>query len=474
MQTRLASAIERHRRGLVGEAEMEYRRILADHPDFAPAHNALGIALAQQGRPAEAAAAFQRACALQPDYAAAHGNLGAALLGQGRRDAARQAFAAALALDEGLAEAHYNLASLDQQDGALDQAIAGYDRAVALDPRHSGAYNNRGMSLRAAGRLDEALDSYARAAALAPADPLIRYGQAQALLEAGDFAQGWPEHEARFAAGIAAARHADLPRWQGEDLSGKTVLVWAEQGLGDSIQFCRYLPLLAARGATVVFEVQEPLARLCRSLPGIEVVGRGAPLPRADFQVPLMSLPLRLHPTPFAPDTPYLAPITADAARWSELLGPRSCRRVALVWAGSPTHRDDANRSLPPERLGALDGVAGIEWFSLQVGPAAPGLARSGLGRVRDLSGQLGDLADTAAVLSRMDLLITVDTAVLHLAGAVGITAWGLLPFAPDWRWLRDRPDSPWYPSLRLFRQSRRRDWDSVMARVGEAIVSLG
>ncbi|RAU22617.1 hypothetical protein CU669_08020 [Paramagnetospirillum kuznetsovii] len=459
MEALLAAAIERHRRGLVAEAEAEYRRIIAAHPGFAEAHNALGIALQQQARPADAVACFRRAVELKPDYVAAFGNLGAALLALGQRRDAIAALDAALVLDPANAEAHYNRACAAQEDGALDRAAEGYGRAVALNPNHAGAFNNLGMTLRALGRLTESLAAYERATTLAPANPLIRYGFAQALLEAGDFQRGWREHEYRFAAGIAHKRHQQYPRWMGEDIAGRTILVWAEQGLGDTIQFCRHASMLAKRGVQVVLEVQPPLERLCRGLAGVTVAARGDPLPPFELQAPLMSLPLLMEAEPFAAG-PYLG----AGKDWTGRFGEPSGRRVALVWAGSPTHKDDHNRSLPPDALRGLLTIPDVAFYCFQLGqaPDLPGL--------RNLPGPIGDFADTAGALLEMDLLISVDTAVLHLAGALGRPAWALLPYAPDWRWQQSRDDSPWYPSLRLFRQSRRQDWDSVLDRVAMAL----
>ncbi len=461
MHTLLAAAVGRHRQGQVLEAETEYRRIIALHPSFAEAHNALGIALQQQGRSEEAIQTFQQALSLKPDYAGARGNLGAALLALGRRDEAISVFEAALAQDPSSPDILYNLGWAMQEAGALEKSVALYGRAIALNPCHYAAYGNLGMALRASGRLNESLRAYEQAVALAKDQALIRYGYAQALLEAGDFDLGWREHEVRFTAGIAKLRHTHLPRWQGEDIAGRSILVWAEQGLGDSIQFCRYLPLLRQSGATVIFEVQEPLWRLCASMTGINVIARGSPLPPADIQVPLMSLPLLLGQKPFTPPIPYLSCSEAKDAEWKLRLGARTRPRVGLVWAGSPTHKDDHNRSLPLQVLHEILREPEVEFFSFQVGPAAAAFVG-----MHDLSEHLNDFADSAAAMCNMDLLIGVDTSVLHLAGALGCPAWALLPFASDWRWLHGRDDSPWYPSLRLFRQNRRQDWSSVIDRI--------
>ena len=459
MDSSLAAAITLHRQGHLDEAEAAYRRILGHSPHMAEAHNALGIALQQQGKPAEAAVSFRRAVALKPDYAAAHGNLGAALKALGEPEQALAALEQAMILAPDSAEAHYNMASALQEDGQWEPAIGLYERAIALNPSHAGAHNNLGIVLKSLGRLDQALLAYA--ASLAAEDnPVVHYNHAQALLEAGDFQRGWAEHEWRFAAGIAQSRHTHLPRWTGEPLAGRSVLVWAEQGNGDSIQFCRYLPLLTQAGAQVVFEVQAPLERLCRSLPEITVVARGQPLPDCHVQVPLMSLPALMGNVAWS--GPYLAPDQAEVMRLGGLLRPRIRPRIAMVWAGSPTHKDDHNRSVPAELLRSALATADADLFSFQVGPSASG----DLAGVTDLSPHLSDFASSAAALSHMDLVITVDTAMLHLAGALGLPVWGLIAFAPDWRWLHREETSDWYPSLRLFRQPKPQDWVTVVERI--------
>jgi Flp pilus assembly protein TadD len=459
MDSSLAAAIALHRQGRLDEAEAAYRRILAQNPHLAEAHNALGIALQQQGKPAEAAESFRRAVALKPDYAGAYGNLGAALKALGEAEQSLAALEQAMILAPDSAEAHYNMACALQESGQWEPAIGLYERAIALHPRHAGAHNNLGIVLKSQGRLDQALAAYA-ASLTAEDNPVVRYNHAQALLEAGEFQRGWAEHEWRFAAGIAQSRHAHLPRWTGEPLAGRNILVWAEQGNGDSIQFCRYLPLLTQAGAQVVFEVQPPLERLCRSLPGVTVVARGQPLPACHVQIPLMSLPAVMGSVAWS--GPYLMPEQAEAARLADILGPRRRRRIGLVWAGSPTHKDDHNRSISAELLLSALTKADADLFSVQVGPSA----RSDLPGVTDLSPHLSDFASSAAALSHMELVITVDTAILHLAGALGLPVWGLIAFAPDWRWLHRGETSDWYPSLRLFRQHKPRDWVTVVERI--------
>jgi hypothetical protein len=281
------------------------------------------------------------------------------------------------------------------------------------------------------------------------------------LLSEGNLERGWAEFEWRWrSAQMEAPRYAGAPRWTGEALGDRRLLVWAEQGLGDTLQFVRYATLLARHGVDVVLEVQPELERLVRhSLPEVEVIGRGLQSPRFDVHAPLMSLPYllgtRLDTIPA--ELPYL--YAEEAAVW---LGPRDGRhRVGLVWAGNRHHTNDGRRSLDPNLLASLDGLGDIQWFSLQ-----PGTTTSPQLDLVDWTADLTDFADTAALLMQLDLVVTVDTSIAHLAGALGRPVWILLPYAADWRWLVERSDSPWYPSARLYRQPAPGDWPSVVERV--------
>jgi ADP-heptose:LPS heptosyltransferase len=266
-----------------------------------------------------------------------------------------------------------------------------------------------------------------------------------------------------------------VPLWNGEDLAGRTVLLHGEQGYGDTIQGLRYVPLVAARGGRVVLEVPAPLARVAASVSGVaEFVTAGQALPRFDLVCPMLSLPRALGTTleTIPADLPYLAPPAEAVAQWRERLGGPGLR-IGIAWAGSALHRSDAQRSIEIETLAPLLKTKGVRWFSLQVGERAADLARLPAGLITDLAPRLSDFADTAAALANLDLLISVDTAVVHLAGALARPAWVMLRARPDWRWMLEREDTPWYPSLRLFRQRERGDWDEVVARVRAALENL-
>lgn len=408
---------------------------LAVAPASAVAHFVRGTALQALGRAGEAVPPLRTAATLAPRDAGAWLNLGNAL------------------------------ASLDQCDAA-ETALT---RACALDPGSAIAQASRGSLLVQRLRLPEAIAAYRTALRLQPDFAAARWDLGFACLLAGDFASGWaawrqrkPEEDAALAAwGVVG------PEWDGVIAQGRRLLACSSQGLGDAIQFARYLPMLAARGVQVSVECDVRLARLLRGLPGLRaIVTHGAPLPPHDAWVALSSLP-RLFGAD-AGSVPaasgYLAAAADAAAAWRALLGavPRS---VGLVWAGNPAHGNDARRSMPPEALAPVLAVPGVRFVGLQIGGVAPP-------GVADLAPRLHDLADTAAALSALDLVIAVDTAAAHLAGALGRPAWVALPYAPDWRWQLGRADSPWYDSVRLFRQPSPGDWAGVAAELAAALSS--
>ncbi|WP_044561068.1 tetratricopeptide repeat protein [Azospirillum sp. B4] len=430
----LGNVLRHH--GRWDEADSEYRQALALRPTFAEAHSNLGNVLRQRDDLAGAEAAYRQALALKPAYPEALYNLGHVLLDQGRTADAIAHYRAALALNPGLVEAHNNLASACKALGDMDGAIAGYQAALAIDPRYAEARYNLGL----------------------------------AWLGLGDYARGWAAYEWRWASPDFRAHHRPFAQktWRGENAAGATVLLHAEQGLGDTLQFCRYIPLAAARCGRVVVEVPSSLLRLLRASPAltatgaVEIIARGAPLPAFDLQCPLMTLPLaldtRLETIPAT--VPYLA---------APAISPAAGRpRVGLVWAGNPTYKPDRRRSLTRPQVEALvTACPMVDFHSLQKDPDAAGGLPAG---VVDRMERVTDFADTAALIQTLDLVVSVDTSVVHLAGALGRPVWLLNRFDSDWRWLRDRDDSPWYPTLRQFRQTRPGDWDEVLARVIAAL----
>ena len=458
-------------------------------PDFGEAHNNLGNALAGLGKAREAEASYRRAVGINPGHATAYFNLGNVLADQGLPEDALDHFQKAVALDDGNAEKHFNLANTALKLDRFDEAVESFENAIAIDGGYLDAHCNLGSALQSLGRMEDSIASYRRALALAPKGAAnddgesgggnadLHWNLALALLQNGDYAEGWAEYEWRWKNPDFTTPEKDVPEplWDGGDLKGKTLLLHDEQGIGDTLQFIRYAPLAAAKGARVVVECRAELTRLFAEIEGVDgVVEKGGELPAFDCHAPLMSLP-RIFATTLETvpaEIPYLSapegtPVDARIHEGGGL-------SVGFAWAGSPTRKGDANRSLDPKRFEPLMGVPGTRFFSLQVGGARPGFeALAPAENVFDIGSDFGDFADTAAAIQALDLVISVDTAVVHLAGALGRPVWVLMPFAATYMWLAGRDDSPWYPSLRLFRQSQPGDWDGVFERVKEELGKL-
>lgn len=467
-QDLFAAAVAAHQAGGLADADALYSAVLRLAPAHAPSLNNRGDVRNRQGRFAEALADLDRALALAPDDAAAHNNRGVALRGLQRRDEARAAFTAALAHNPALVDARLNLANthLDARDHAGARAIL--DGILAEQPDHLTARFNRAKVLTEAGAFDAAVEDY---------DAVIAAGRSHASeatlakglirLRQGDFAAGWPLYEARWSAD-AVPRHDQVPVWRGEDIAGKTILIHGEQGFGDTIQFARYIPRVRARAARVHVVLQQDLEKaLAPVLRGCTVHHPGASLPAFDTYSLLMSLPLafgtRLDTIPA--DIPY---VVAPPA-----LAPASPGRprIGLAWAGRPTHVNDRNRSLALAALAPLLG-ADAEFHALQ--KDIPGHDRAALARLNVVTHELGDFFDTARLIAAMDMVVSVDTAVAHLAGAMAKPVHILLPFTADFRWLLGRSDSPWYPTARLYRQHRPGDWSRAVDDVAAAIKNPG
>ena len=424
------------------------------------AHVQQAMTLHGQGRLAEAIAHYEAAAELRPGDHGLRFNLGNLLLELNRPGEALAAYDRAVALAPGYVAAHNNRAGALLDLGRTEEALAAYDRVLALEPRLAPVITNRGRVLYDLGRMDEALADHDRALALAPGDPTALWNKSLALLAEGRLAEGFALFEQRKAHGLGAR---DLgPEWRGGPVAGKTLFLHAEQGLGDTLQFARYAPLLAAEGAKVILAAPETLHPVLRTLGGdMELIAEDAAPPAFDSHAPLMSLPVAFGTTleKIPAETPYLHAAPEAVARWTQRFGPATGPRIGLAWSGRPSHANDRRRSIPLERLAPLIGP-GVDWVSLQKDVRPEDAA------IRDVSGLISDFGDTAALIDLMDLVITVDTSVAHLAGALGKPVWILLPFNADWRWLRDREDSPWYPSARLFRQPAHGDWDSVIIAV--------
>jgi tetratricopeptide (TPR) repeat protein len=515
-----------HELGRLEAALASYDGAVALRDAYAPAHYNRGNVLKDLHRGAEALASYNKAIAIRADYFEAYSNRGSLEEALGQSDAALASFTRAIAIKSDGAVPYLNRANLLSKLRRFDAALADYDRAIAIDAESAAAHCNRGNALRELERPAEALACYARAIALdrdyaeaycnrglvlaemnrwddalasyetairlRPNYPQARYNRSFIALLRGDFAGGWRDHEWRFH-GVDGGNIEDMsdlrqPRWGGEEpIAGRIILLRAEQGFGDTLQFCRYAPLVATLGATVVLEVPRPLVSLLSSLEGTStVIARGDTLPRIDCWCPLLSLPLAFKTTvaTIPARIPYLHTDPQKRRFWTDLLGAKIKPRVGLVWSGGfrPNQPErwavNNRRNMPLRGLAALNHP-GIEFYSLQKGqPAESELAAALAGNwdgppLRDFTAFLEDFADTAALIEHLDLVISVDTATAHLAGALGKPVWLLNRFDTCWRWLLERTDSPWYPTMRIFRQERAGDWESVIERVREELTRV-
>jgi tetratricopeptide (TPR) repeat protein len=527
--------------GEVAEAIDCYRQALRIHPNYVNALNNLGAALNNNGQPTEAEDCFRQALRMDPNYVSALNNLGMTLRKKGRlaeavachrhalrtnlNDAdthyylgsalaagewndpgvalggqghlaegawndlgvalgeggdlteAARCYRQALRINPNHALAHNNLGNVLVREGQLAEATESFRAAVRLDPQYADGLCNLGLALKFQGRLDEAAACFEQALSHHPDHPASHAHRALLRLLQGDFKEGWPEYEFRWTQLGLAERHADSPRWDGSPLADKTILVHAEQGLGDTIHFIRYAPLVKERAGTVLFECQAPLVHLLKGSAGIDqLVARGAPLPPFDVQIPLLSVPTHFTTSLAAipANIPYLRADAERIASWGKELAPWSGFRIGIAWQGNATFRDDKSRSFPLKLFEAIASVEGVRLLSLQKGAGSDQInGLEGRFAVLDLGDRLdaeGAFIDTAAIMMHLDLIVTVDSAAAHLAGALGVPVWVAVPFAPDWRWLLGREGSPWYPTMRLFRQKRPGDWGEVFERMAREI----
>jgi len=510
-----------YQRGEHGRAEKLISRALSRNASNAPAYNNLGNALGAQGKLDAAIACYRQALALQPGYADAWVNLGATFRAKGEVEKAVQFYHHALSLAPDIPMTHCNLGNALAQQGKLDDAVACLRKALALKPDFVEALCSLGNVLRNQDRLDESMDclnkalalkpdfaeaydhlsntliglgrpqeaeeSYRRALVLRPDSAELKLGCSLVRLLLGDYETGFLLYESRLDKGALPramysalqariAQLGDAPRWQGESGEGKTLLVWTDQGLGDTLMMMRYLPMLKDRGfEKVVVCCEETLVRVVQRIPGVdEVVPRSQAvlIEGFDCHCPIMSLPFLFKTrVESIPDKiPYLHVPDQLRKKWAEKLSGVATPRVGLAWAGRKDNPKDALRSIRLERLSPLFGASGVNFVSLQKGPEASQIGETGL-RILDRMDECEDLLETAALVDQLDLVISVDTAVMHLTGALGKPLWHLNRFETEWFWMLKREDSPWYPSVRIFRQQRPGNWDEVIARVASALV---
>jgi tetratricopeptide (TPR) repeat protein len=472
------NGLGQHQAGNLDIAEGLYKQVLAHEPLHSDALHLLGFLRHQKNASADAVKLIGQAIRLNPNVAAYHCNLGIVLFELKHYVDALASYSRALALQPAYPEVYYNTAKVQEAQGRYQDALASLESALALNPQLVDAHFNKGVALEALKRHAEALICYQNVLQLNPSHIDAHWSESLCRLKLGDFALGWQKFEWRWRNPKLAlgsiSPYLNSPPWLGDaPLAGKTILLHIEQGLGDTLQFCRYAPLVAARGADVVLAVQPALKTLLADLPGVrQIVSPNDEWPGFDCHCPLMSLPLafgtRIDTIPA--DIPYIFSDPTKVAGWRDRLGEKKQLWVGLVGSGNPSHKNDSNRSIPLASL--LDQLpVSARYFSLhqELRPADQATLDQHP-ELQHFGDQLNDFSDTAALLELLDLVISVDTAVAHLAGAMGKPVWLLLPFNADWRWLLDRDDSPWYPTMRLFRQQSPGNWGEVIARIKSAL----
>ncbi len=465
-------AVALRENGQYDQAIVHGKRAIELDPHPAEAHNNLGLILFSARRPDEAILSLERANELNPNDAEILTNLGVVAAHAGYRSRAKRCFLQALEVRSDWADALLNLANLLRQEDQLEEAVRTFNKAIGANPNDYRIFGSLALTHLNLNAPEAAIANYEKALALAPNDAELRKGLGIAQLLLGQFHEGWRNYEARLLGD--EKRVLDLPRWNGEDLNGGTLLVHSEQGFGDTLQFCRYLPLIADKSnvETVIFECQKPLLRLLNDIGGADlVIARGDALPAADRHVPLLSLPAifetELDTIPASQS--YIAAPKDKLAIWANTLQSEK-PNIGIVWEGNPNRQDDEKRSCPVEAFEPILEINGAQIYSLQVDATEQDRNWISERGVIDPTIGINDFSDTAAIITTLDLVVTVDTATAHLSGALGTPVWVLLGHAADWRYLMDRTKSPWYPNMRLFRQTRRGDWGELANRVSKLL----
>jgi len=471
----LTEAVEHLRASRLDEAKNRYLQILAGDVRHAPSLFGLGAIAHQSGNIEIAERMFRRAVAADPNKAEYRFQLGVVLQTGAKYDEALAAFRDVLRMDPPHLLARFRAGNVLQLKGELDEAKAEYERILGTKPDAHDAQVNIGNVFRLQGKLTDARERYMQALATQPSNIEATWNLSLLDLLEGDYAAGWPGYEARHRRPTPNLRRLAQPQWTGEPLNGARILIHAEQGLGDTLQFLRYVPMVAEGGGEVLLDVPETIRRLAGEIRGISaVIATDDTIPSFDVQCPLMSLPLafqtRVDSIPSR--VPYLRVPNEAQVSAGKLAWPDGGLRVGLVWGATPRPFEDSDRSISLTGFEPILAVKGAHFFSLQLGPQASQLEAINP-PLTDLRGSIQDFADTAALVSHLDLVITVDTSVAHVAGALGKPTWILLPFASDWRWLTHHEGSPWYPTVRLFRQPRPRDWQPVIEKVRDELMLL-
>lgn len=458
------------------EAKDCFLRAVQARPDYAAAYNNLGLVLVKEQRWSEAEASFRRAAAINPCFAELFNNLGLLFKDTNRSKEATNCLFRAVKLNPGFAEAHNNLGTVLTDLARFDLAQLCFEQAARLKPVYPDPHHNLGIVFVATQRLEQAEACFSRALELRPDYSEAQFALASLHLLQGRYENGWEKYD-KWRIKKYGPNQPNLRRWQGEYLAGNSILLYYEQGFGDTLHFVRYAPLVAKLTDKTGLWVQKPLQRLmASSFPFLDVhCSEEMPVRHFTFGCPLPSLPKVFQTTEddIPRTSPYIKPAAAVSRKWAEVLARAdggTAYRIGAVWAGNPDHHNDRNRSIPMAIFKALFAITGmVSWVSLQTGDRSSDL-KTGSAQVFDWSGQLDDFAETAGLMENLDLVITVDSAVAHLAGAMGKKTWLLLPYAPDWRWQLNREDTPWYPTMRLFRQNQPGDWPEVLQRVKQAL----
>jgi len=482
LQTAPDNAVALHALGVIAHQKQHHdaavdliRKAITVNQRIPQFHNTLGLVLEALERFDEAIDAYRQAILLNPNYAEAYNNMGIALQSQGRYAAAIEKCEQAILLKPDYAEAYNTIGYCFDMQGRDEEAINNYTKAVQLSPDYAEAYNHLGTVHSANGRFDEAIENYNRAVQIDPDYAEAHWNLAPSLLVTGRLARGWKEYRWRTSPDLEMMtypHHYELPRWDGSPFTGKRLLVHYEQGLGDTIHFVRYLPMVKSRGGTVILEVRKPLYRLLQGFDGVDELIEASfgrkPATDFDLHVSLMDLPHIFGTTleTIPADTPYIRPDPAKVEYWRDRLS-EPCFKVGITWSGSPIYERNHLRACKLADFAPLSVINDIKLYSLQKGPPANQIEESnGKLSVANLGEQFEDFADTAAAIENLDLIISTDTSVPHLAGAMAKPVWLLLSCASEWRWLLERNDSPWYPTMRLFRQTESQQWGDVFQNV--------
>lgn len=500
--------------GMFNDAAASYGKAMLLNPDYAEAHNNLGVVLTKQDKHDAAIASFKQAIQLRHDYADAYNNLGNVFRVKGNTNKAITCFNQAIKLKPDNADAYYNLGITFYTEGRYEEAAGSYNRAIEIDPDNAGVHNNLGVVLKSIGKTDEAIASFSKAIKLCadhvdayynlgntlwdikrhkdaienyktalkydPAHTEARWNLAIALLLTGNYEQGWSEFEIRFQRKTPAPRLFKQPKWDGSFLGDKTILVYAEQGFGDTFQFARFLPMVKAKGGRVIFECQKNLSPLLKSCIGIDEIiehtGSDELQIHFDTHIPLLSLPGLFHVNlnTLPSKVPYIFADPALTDAWRKRLNGDDTFKIGIVWAGNPRNVLYHSRTCPLTEFGVLNQIKDVTFFNLQKGHEASEIVDLPNNmKVVNHESALKSFSDTAALIANLDMVISTDNGVAHLVGALGKPMWVLTAYSPDWRWMMDREDSPWYPTARLFRQPEEGDWKTVMQRVANELKSV-